>query len=61
MHQGGNKPKVPQQYDAMEVTTKEAKANEKFIHILIFKCEADWAFAMNMKQAMSKQESNAKH
>lgn len=44
----------------MEVDTNTAKFNEKFIHILVFKCEADWSFAMNMKQAMSKQESNAK-
>jgi hypothetical protein len=59
-HQGGNKAKVTQQYDAMPVTPTEAKSSDKYLHIMLFKCEADWSFAMNMKQAMSKQETNAK-
>ena len=42
----------------MPVTSLEAKISEKFLHIMLFKCEADWAYAMKMKQAMSKQESN---
>jgi hypothetical protein len=36
------------------VTANQVRQNEKFLHILIFNCEADWAFAMNMKQAISK-------
>ena len=27
------------------------------MHLLIFKCEADWAYAMNMKKAISNAES----
>ena len=34
----------------------EASKNEKYFHISIFKCEADWAYAMNMKKALSNQE-----
>lgn len=56
-HQHGNKPKQKQDYKALPVTAQEARLNEKFLHVALFKCEADWAFAMNMKQAMSKQES----
>lgn len=32
-------------------------SGEQFLHILIFKCEADWAYAMNMKKAISNQEN----
>ena len=43
------------------VSAEEAKLDEKYLHILIFKCEADWAYAMNMKKAISNQEGiNAK-
>ena len=34
----------------------QASQNEKFLHIMIFKCEANWAYAMNMKKALSNQE-----
>jgi len=51
---------VKQDYDHRLVTAAEARLNEKFMHIMVFKVEADWAFAMNMKQAMSNQERNAK-
>mgnify|MGYP001113675975 CR=1 FL=1 len=36
---------------------EDAIKNEKYLHILIFKCEADWAYAMNMKKAISNAES----
>mmetsp|Transcript_35574 Transcript_35574/g.54371 ORF Transcript_35574/g.54371 Transcript_35574/m.54371 type:complete len:133 (-) Transcript_35574:1553-1951(-) len=29
---------------------------EKFLALQLFKCEADWAYAMDMKQAITKQE-----
>lgn len=32
------------------ITADLACENVKFLHILIFKCEADWAYAMQMKQ-----------
>jgi len=31
-------------------------AGEKYLHIMIFKCEADWAYGMDMKKAMSNQD-----
>ena len=34
----------------------EASKNERYFQILIFKCEADWAYAMNMKKALTNQE-----
>jgi len=50
-----------QNYTPQVVSDKEGKLNEKYLHILVFKCEADWAFAMNMKKAISNQEGvNAK-
>jgi hypothetical protein len=39
------------------VGEEEGKQNEKFLHILVFKCESDWAYAMNMKKAISNAES----
>ena len=32
---------------------------EKYLEILIYRCEADWAYAMDMKKAISNQESGA--
>lgn len=56
-HQGGNKLKQKQEYKMLPVTPLEAKLSDKYLHLMVFKCEADWAFAMNMKQAVSKQET----
>lgn len=36
-------------YDPKPITTELAFSNVKFLHILVFKCEADWAYAMQMK------------
>ena len=36
------------------VSAEEAKKNHKFIHLLVFKCEAQWAYAMNQRQIITK-------
>lgn len=35
------------------VTAEEAKKNHKFIHLQVFKCEANWAYAMQQKQIIT--------
>ncbi len=35
------------------VTPAEASKNPKFIHLMVFKCEANWAYAMKQKQIIS--------
>lgn len=57
LQQSGTKAKVKQRFDKKVVSDEEGKQNEKFLHILIFKCESDWAYAMNMKKAISNAES----
>jgi hypothetical protein len=42
--QGGKK-----QYVKRVVTAEEANKNHKFVHLQVFKCEADWAYAMQQK------------
>jgi len=37
------------QYVKKVVTTEEAKKNHKFIHLMVFKCEANWAYAMHQR------------
>jgi signal recognition particle subunit SRP68 len=37
------------QYVKKVVTAEEAQKNQKFIHLQVFKCEANWAYAMNQK------------
>jgi len=56
MQQGGNKAKAPQEYTPKPVTAAEAKQSDLYMQMLIFKCEADWAYAMSMKKAISTQE-----
>ena len=34
------------QFVAKKVTAEEAKGNSKFIQLQVFKCEANWAYAM---------------
>ena len=34
------------QFVAKKVTAEEAKGNAKFIQLQVFKCEANWAYAM---------------
>jgi len=34
-------------------------SGEKFLHLLIYRIEADWAFAMDLKKALSNQESGS--
>jgi RNA-binding signal recognition particle 68 len=34
------------QFVQKRVTAEEAKSNHKFIHLQVFKCEANWAYAM---------------
>jgi hypothetical protein len=35
------------------VTEDQAKRGEKFLEILLFRIEADWAYAMDMKRTIS--------
>ena len=41
------------QFVAKKVTAEEAKGNSKFIQLQVFKCEANWAYAMQQKQIVS--------
>lgn len=41
------------QFVAKKVTAEEAKGNAKFIQLQVFKCEANWAYAMQQKQIVS--------
>lgn len=41
------------QYVQKKVTAEEAKGNHKFIQLQVFKCEANWAYAMQQKQIVS--------
>jgi hypothetical protein len=41
------------QYVKREVTPEEAQINNRLLIIMIFKCEADWAYAMQMRQLMA--------
>lgn len=35
------------------VTAEEAQKNPKYLQLLVFKCEANWAYAMQCKQIIS--------
>ena len=59
LQQSGNKSKVKQNYTQKIVSAEEGKMNDKYLQILIFKCEADWAYAMSMKKAISSQEGGS--
>lgn len=48
-------------YTPKPITSDLALTNVKFLHILIFKCEADWAYAMQMKQVANNLQSKAQH
>ena len=41
------------QYVKKVVTAEEAQKNHKFIHLLVFECEANWAYAMQQKKLIS--------
>ncbi|CDW82493.1 signal recognition particle 68 kda protein [Stylonychia lemnae] len=41
------------QFNKKDVTASEASKDHKYLHLLIFKCEASWAYAMQMKQIIS--------
>ena len=47
------------QYVKKLVTADEAKKNHKFIHLQVFKCEANWAYAMQQKQIITQAASGA--
>lgn len=40
-------------YEKKQVSPAEAAKNHKFIHLLVFKCEANWAYAMQQKKVVS--------
>lgn len=44
-------------YVPKPITPELACQNVKFLHILVFKCEADWAYAMQMKQVATNLQS----
>jgi len=46
------------QYVKKVVTAEEAQKNHKFIHLLVFKCEANWAYAMQQKKLISQNGQN---
>jgi hypothetical protein len=37
------------QYVKRQVSAEDAAKNHKFIHMLVFKCEANWAYAMQQR------------
>ena len=37
-------------YTEKAITKEQIQENPKFMHILVFKSEADWSYAMQMKQ-----------
>jgi len=41
------------QFVKKQVTPEEAATNPKYLHLLVFKCEANWAYGMQMKQLIS--------
>jgi hypothetical protein len=41
------------QFQRKLVTPVEAQKNAKYLHLLVFKCEANWAYAMQMRQIVS--------
>jgi hypothetical protein len=41
------------QYVRKVVTSAEAQKNNKHLLLLVYKCEANWAYAMLMKQIIS--------
>lgn len=45
----GNK----KQFVKRVVTAEDAKRNPKHLHLLVFKSEANWAYAMQMRQIIS--------
>ena len=48
-------------YVPKPITEEHACQNVKFLHILVFKCEADWAYAMQMKSCASSLSSKTQH
>ena len=42
------------QFVKKQVTPAEASKNTKYLQLLVFKCEANWAYAMHMKQIINK-------
>jgi signal recognition particle subunit SRP68 len=46
------------QFVKRQVTAEEAARNHKFIHLLVFKCEANWAFAMQQKKIIAQNGVN---
>lgn len=47
---------MPQKFTSKLPGPAEGKKGEKFLEILVFKMEAEWAYAMDMKKAISQQE-----
>jgi hypothetical protein len=41
------------QFVKKTVTAEDAKRNPKHLHLLVFKCEANWAYALQMRQIIS--------
>jgi hypothetical protein len=57
-HKRVNKKSV---YVPKPITCEVAAQNVKYLHILILKCESDWAYAMQMKQVANNLQSKAHH
>lgn len=49
------------QYTKRPVTPEEARKNHRFIHLLVFKCEANWAYAMQQRQIVSQASKDSRN
>jgi hypothetical protein len=50
---GGGTGTNRKQFVKRVVTAEDAKRNPKHLHLLVFKCEANWAYALQMRQIIS--------
>lgn len=48
------------QFVKKQVTAEEAKKNHKFVQLLVFKCEANWAYAMQQRQIITQAGAGGK-
>jgi signal recognition particle subunit SRP68 len=46
------------QFVKRQVTAEEVSKNHKYVHVLVFKCEANWAYAMQQRQIIAQAGGN---
>jgi|LauGreDrversion4_2_1035121.scaffolds.fasta_scaffold154539_1 hypothetical protein len=49
------------QYVKKQVSAEEASKNHKFVHLMVFKCEANWAYAMLQRQIVAAAAKDARN